>query len=67
MPVLSPVTEEVELSLTKQDRPSHVDTGRIVIRIPNMVGARSLFGNSTRWTGFKFAVLKYSEIDITPI
>ena len=67
VPVLSPIIEKIQLSLAKQDRAIDINAGRIVIRVANMVGARSLFGHSACGTGFKLAVFQNGKVDIAPI
>ena len=67
VPVLSPLIEEIQLSLAKQNCAIDINAGRIVIRVANVVGARPLFGHSARGTGLEFAVFQNGKVDIAPI
>ncbi len=67
VPILSPLGDELQLTLTQQNSTGNIHTGRVVIGIADVIGAWSLFGNSPGRTRFEFAVFQDREIDVAPV
>ena len=66
-PILSPLVDELQLAIAQQNRTRNIYAGWIIVWVLNVIGTRSLLGNSTRRAGLEFAVLQDREVDVAPI
>ena len=67
IPLLGPLIEKRKLAISEKEGSFDVDTGGVIVRIQNVVGTRSLFGNASRWACFELPIFKDCEIDAAPV
>lgn len=60
-PVLSPVVEEFQLTVTEELEALHIDGLAVIFGVVDMVGARAHFGNGALRAGFELTVFKDGE------